>query len=206
MNRRNFLAAVVVIAAACSRETPVPDTATTTTIAPPPAASSAAPAVISTRTGGTYDGAMTWLRSTPAFAFTIEEGGVRAEGSMIRSTVGAEIVEFQSGGEQWRGTAGVQGVTWEKKNGSAWGTATPPSWANRLYQRVTVVFDPQKKEGDAQLVETNAATKHYRFTNANTGEQHDVIVSLADDSVQRITITGVMDLQIRPAAKAAPAS
>jgi len=149
---------------------------------------------------------MTWLRSTPAFAFTIEESGVRAEGTMTRSTVGAEIVEFRSGDDEWRGSAGVQGVTWEKKSAGGWTAATPPPWANRLYQRVTVVFDPQKKEGDAQLVDSDAATRHYRFTNANTGELHDVIVSLSDDSVRRITIAGAMDLQIRPRGETTPAS
>lgn len=206
MNRRSLFAAILIFAAACSRETPSPESTTT----PPPAAAAPATApgpspVVSTRTGGTYEGAMNWLRSTPAFDFTIEESGVRAEGTMIRPTVGAEIVELRTGGEQWRGTAGVQGVTWEKKNGSAWATATPPPWANRLYQRVTIAFDPQKKEGDAALVETDQATKHYRFTNANTGEQHDVIVNVTDDSVQRITIAGAMDLRIRPS-KAAPVS
>lgn len=205
MNRRNLLVAVAMVAAACSRETPAPDAVTTATPPPAPPTVTAAPPAVATRTGGTYEGAMTWLRSTPAFDFTIDESGVRAEGTMTRPTVGAETVEFRSGGEQWRGTAGVQGVTWEKKNGTAWAAATPPPWANRLYQRVTIAFDPQKKEGEAQLVSTDASTKHYRFTNANTGEQHDVIVNLSDDSAQRITIAGAMDLQIRPA-KATPAS
>lgn len=141
---------------------------------------------------------MTWLRSTGAFDFTIEESGVEAEGRMTRPTVGAEVVEFRANGEEWRGSAGVKGLTWEKRVAGNWTATEPPAYANRLYQRVTVAFDPQKKEGNAALVESDADTKHYRFTNANTGEVHDVIVNLADDSVQRITIGGVMDLQIRP--------
>lgn len=141
---------------------------------------------------------MTWLASTPAFRFVIDEAGVHAEGTMTRPTVGAEIVEFRANDEEWRGSAGIKGVTWERRNGGKWSAAEPPPFANRLYQRVTVAFDPQKKEGEPQLVDHDAQTNHYRFTNANTGEVHDVRVSRADDHVERITIGTSMDLQLTP--------
>jgi hypothetical protein len=159
---------------------------------------------MSTRTGGTYEGAMTWLRSTEGFRFAIDESGVHAEGTMSRPTVGAESVEFRANGEDWRGSAGPQGVSWERKIGGGWSPANPPAFANRLYQRVTLAFDPQKKEGEAQLVETDASSNHFRFTNANTGEVHDVRVSRADDRVERITIGSTMKLELTPLGSAPP--
>ena len=61
----------------------------------------------------------------------------------------------------------------------------------RLQQRVTLAFDPQKKEGAPQLVEAG----HYRFTNANTGEIHDVWVS-PDNRITRMTIGDSFELKI----------
>lgn len=147
---------------------------------------------------------MTWLRSTPGFRFVIEEAGVHAVGVMRRPTVGAESVEFRANDQEWRASAGAQGITWETRSGAEWSQAAPPPWANRLYQRVTIAFDPQKKEGDAQLVEHDDTSNHFRFTNANSGEVHDVRVSRADDRIERITIGNAMDLQLTPLDGATP--
>jgi len=171
---------------ACSKETPAPPPApagpkvTATAAAPEPArvASRAA----------SYEEAVIWFRSTPAFRFAITEGGVRGEGEMRRKTVGAEVVTVKVNGEEWRAEAGPKGVTWTR-NGAA---AETPEWGNRLYQRVTVAFDPQKVEGTAQLVDD-----HYRFTNANSGELHEVWVA-PDGHIERMTIGSSVDLKIEP--------
>ena len=66
-----------------------------------------------------------------------------------------------------------------------------PAFGKRVYQRVTLAFDPQKKEGAAQLVEPG----HYRFTNAKHSEVHDVWVT--DGSrVQRMKIGDAVELRI----------
>ncbi|MDQ3283443.1 MAG: hypothetical protein M3Q69_18745 [Acidobacteriota bacterium] len=131
---------------------------------------------------------MNWFRSAPAFSFVLEEGGVRAEGTMQRKTIGAETVTFRANGEEWRASAGANGVAWEKKSGGRWSAADAPPFGNRVYQRVTLAFDPQKKEGSAQLAGTEGASNHYRFTDANSGNVHDVWVAQSDGHVERMKI------------------
>lgn len=188
------------VAAACGREQPAPQPpATETHAAPQPQITAthvdAAPAL-----HASYDKAMDWLRSVPRFRFVIDEGGVRAEGTMTRPTVGAEKIEFRSNGDEWRAEAGPQGITWQKHKGNAWVAAAAPEYGNHLYQRVTLVFDPMKKEGAAKLVpgEPAATASLFRFTDANTGNVHEVWVSNAGNHVERIRIAGVMDLTIQP--------
>src|SRR5688572_26747843 len=180
-HERFWIYTTFLMAMACSRETPAPPAATTT-IAPPPAA-----AVKTAAKSGSYDEAMLWFRSAPAFRFVLDESGVHAEGNLTRETIGRESVQFRANGEEWRATAGVKGVAWERGGKPA----DPPDFGNRIYQRVTLAFDPQKKEGTAQLVEPG----HYRFTNANTGEVHDVWVT-ADNRIQRMKIGDAFELRI----------
>lgn len=134
---------------------------------------------------------MNWFRSAPTFHFALVEDGVQAEGDVTRKTIGTEVVTFKNGGDEWRATAGPRGVTWEKRGGGQWKSATPPAFGNRVYQRTTLAFDPQKKEGSAQRVEAN----HYRFTNANTGEVHDVWVT-NESRIARMTIGQSVELRI----------
>jgi hypothetical protein len=181
-HERFWISTIFLTAIACSREAPAPPPAATTTTAPPAAAVTTTAAK-----SGSYDEAMLWLRSAPAFRFVLDESGVHAEGNLRRETIGRETVQIRVNGEEWRATAGMKGVVWER-GGKA---AEAPPWGNRIYQRVTLAFDPQKKEGTAQLVEPG----HYRFTNSNTGEVHDVWVT-ADDRVQRMKIGDAVELKI----------
>lgn len=188
--------------AACSREAPAPAASTSSapSVTTDPAAVSTAAGTPPARQGdGSYDEAMIWFRSTNGFRFTIDENGVHAEGELSRKTVGAESVTFTVNGEQWRAAAGAQGVAWERRSGSSWTPTDMPPWGNRLYQRVTVVFDPQKQEGSAQLAGSEGETNHYRFTNANTGEVHEVWVSKADNHIERMKIGTAMELKITDA-------
>ncbi len=145
---------------------------------------------------GSYSEAMVWLQSAPAFHFVIDEGEVHAEGDLTRRTVGAESVRILANGEEWRATAGAQGVAWEVRKANGWSAAAAPFYGNRLYQRVTLAFDPQKREGDAQLIGTDGTSNHYRFTNANTGEVHDVWVSASDGHVERMKIGDSFEMRI----------
>ena len=177
---------IFLMALACSRETPVPSETTTTTATPPPSTTVATTAP-SPATGGSYDEAMLWFRSAPAFHFVVEEGGIHAEGDLTRKTIGLESIRFRANGEEWRAASGPRGVSWERGGK----VAAAPAYGNRLYQRVTLAFDPQKKEGTAQLAEPG----HYRFTNANTGEVHDVWVT-PDNQISRMTIENAFELTL----------
>lgn len=130
----------------------------------------------------------------------IDETGVHAEGDLTRRTIGAESIQFRANGEEWRTSTGPMGLAWERRQGGAWKAATGPAYGNRLFQRVTLAFDPQKKEGEAQLVGTEDGANHYRFTNANTSEVHDVWVNIADERIERVKIGDVFEMRVTVAA------
>lgn len=195
--RRLIVLTFFLALAACSREP----------VAPPPAngtADASRTATLPTQSTSiapagepSYDDAVIWLKTTPRFSFVLDEGGFRAEGEMTRTRVGAETVTFRAGGEEWRGEISPQGLVWKRRNGEAWSEALPPPFAGRLYQRITLGLDPQKKEGVAQLASREGPISVFRFTDANSGEIHQLRVR-ADGSVERITIGKDIDLQIDP--------
>lgn len=197
---RRPLAVFILLAAGCSNEQPVTESAageptppvavpSTATLTPAPAA---AP---QPQTSGTYQQAMDWLRSTKGFHFELVESGVRAEGDMVRPTVGAERVRFRADGIEWLATARPTGIVWHRKNGATWQKAAAPVYGDRIYQRVTLAFDPQKKEPEAQLAGGDAATNLYRFTNANTGEQHELWVAKRDGHIERMKIGEAVEIR-----------
>lgn len=184
----------------CSRETAVAPPAASEPGSVPPVAS-ASPTITQTQTiSTTYGGALDWLRSAPAFSFVLKEAGIEAEGEVRRERIGAERVQFKAGGEEWRAASSPQGVTWEKRGAGGWSSAEAPPFGNRVYQRVTLAFDPQKKEGEAQLVGSDDAVNQYRFTDANTGELHDVWVSRVTGHPERMTIGETVELRLAPLA------
>jgi hypothetical protein len=192
---RRFVLAFVALAAACSPEKPAPPS-------PPPVASDtvATTAPVTTTTQmpelqkGTYDEALLWLKSAKHFTFTLDEPGLHAEGEMTRKTPGAEKVRFRANGEEWTAEALRQGIVWKRGGKSA----NPPEYGNRLYQRVTLAIDPQKKEGVPLLVSTEGDTNLYRFTDANTGQVHEVAVRKSDSSVARIKIGEHSEITFAP--------
>ena len=171
---------LIVLAAACSRETKTPPSEAPATVTPAPTSTTAA---------GTprYEDAVRWFRTTPGFHFVIEEAGVRAEGEMARSTVGAEEVRVTVNGEEWSAKTSAQGVVWKR----AGKEVPPPDWGNRLFQRVTVAFDPEKSEGQAEL----AGPRHYRFTDANSAAVHNVGVNDAGQ-IETITIGNTVSMTL----------
>jgi hypothetical protein len=181
-----FVFLLVTAALACSRERPVD--VSTTTPAPPPASPPSAAAKVSPSVG--YDEALDWFRTTKGFHFVLEDAGMRAEGDMVRPAMGTERVRMTIDGAEWLAAAGRQGVTWYRREGSAWKPAAEPENGGRLYQRVTVAFDPQKREGSAQ----HAGGDLYRFTNANSGELHTVRVT--NGRIIEMTIGDAMKLAI----------
>lgn len=117
----------------------------------------------------------------------VDPRGVQAEGEMTRSTPGMERVRFKaSDGISWIGEAKPAGVVWSR-NGKH--EQAPPDITNRVWQRTTMVLDPQKKEGGPQLAGTEPLAgellNHYHFTNANSGEANDVWVSSTDGRITK---------------------
>lgn len=194
---RRFLLASLVLAAACSREVPAPSQTASQppdTVPPPPAASTATP--MPQLQKGTYDEALLWFRSAAGFRFVLEDHGIRAEGEMERSTPGREKVQFRAGGSEWLAEASPRGVAWKRRDGASWTSVEAPEFGPRIYQRVTVAFDPQKKEGVPLLVSQEGDTNLYRFTDANTGQVHELWVAKADARVERIKVGETVDLRI----------
>jgi hypothetical protein len=107
-------------------------------------------------------------------------------------------VQFRAGGSEWLAEASARGVTWKRRDGGAWTSVDAPEFGSRIYQRVTVAFDPQKKEGVPLLASQEGDTNLYRFTDANTGEVHELWVAKADARVERIKIAESVDLRITP--------
>jgi hypothetical protein len=172
------VAFVLLLLCACGREEP---SNTTTTAAPAPlptASESAPPAAAPARRANrstpqkcagdrSYEQALDCFRISSGFHFTLD--GVRGE--MTRPTPGLERVQFRStDGVTWTGESKHQGVVW---------------------QRTTMVLDPQKKEGSPQLAGTETIAgepcNHYHFTNANSGEANEVWVSTRDGRIVKWT-------------------
>jgi hypothetical protein len=139
---------------------------------------------------GSYEQALDCFRMTTGFAFVLADpNGVQAEGEMNRATLGMERVRFKaSDGVSWIGEAKAAGVVWSR-NGKH--EQSPPDITNRVWQRTTMVLDPQKKEGAPKLAGTEPLDgellNHYHFTNANSGEANDVWVSTRDGRITKWT-------------------
>jgi hypothetical protein len=189
-----------ILIAACSRETPAPPPAAapSTATQTPAATQTVQPVAPVPVVKGTYDEAMNWFRSAKGFTFVLDDGDVHAEGRMARRTVGAESVELKANGTEWRASSGPLGVTWERRTNGKWAKADAPQFGNRVYQRLTLGVDPQKKEGAAQLAGSEGTTNHFRFTNANSGELHEVWVAQADSHLERMKIGDSVDLKVTP--------
>jgi hypothetical protein len=146
---------------------------------------------------GSYGQAVDCFRSTSRAVFSIvEPKGLRAEGEMTRSTIGAEREQFTLHGAgrddgEWSAETKATGVIWTHG-----GKRTPsePPVADRIWQRTTLYIDPQKKEGEAQRAGNESVGGEecirYRFTDANNGDLHDVWISTADGHIVRIKVEG----------------
>lgn len=192
---RRFIFVTLALAVACSPETPAPPATPvpTTTTAPPEVTTTTR---VPTLQKGTYDEALLWFRATKGFHFVLDDDGVHAEGEVTRATPGAEKVQLRTGGAEWLAETSAQGVSWKRRSAGAWKTADTPDWGPRVYQRLTLPFDPQKKEGVPLLASEEGETNLYRFTNANTGEVHELWVRKSDAALERVKIGDKVDLKI----------
>jgi hypothetical protein len=203
---KRLIVIVALLTAACGREETEPNTATLPASPPRPHTSTAIGGIIPSPLpphshvpnrstpekcagDGSYEQALDCFRIASRFSFVISDAkGVIAEGEMTRSTPGLERVQFKAAGASWTGEAKHSGVVWSR-NGKH--EQSPPDITNRVWQRTTMVLDPQKKEGAPQLAGLEPfggeMFNHYHFTNANSGESNDVWVSTRDGRITKWT-------------------
>lgn len=204
---RRWIVLIALVCAACGREEPEtttmpsapPRPRTSTTAMPPLATPSAPPHAANKSTpqkcagDGSYEQAIDCFRMSSGFHFALGD----AKGEMSRPTPGMERVQFKSGGVTWVAEAKHAGVVWSR-NGKH--ELSPPEITDRVWQRTTMVLDPQKKEGNPQLAGAETVSgepsNHYHFTNANSGESNDVWVSTRDGRIVKWTI-GTSTLELK---------
>jgi hypothetical protein len=167
VNRR--IAIALALLAACSREQKqVPAVQP----APKPAAVPAPPAKAPET--GSYEAAVERFRISKGFHFTFNGG----EGSLERPRQGMERVRVRTGHDEWVAEVKPVGVVWSK-NGKH--EMDVPESLQRLFQRVTIFPDPQKKEESAQRIGDT-----FVFTNANGGEHY--VVRVVDGNIVELKI------------------
>ena len=112
------------------------------------------------------------FRVSRGFHFTFTDG----DGELRRPRQGMEElrVHVARGADrgEWLASVKPTGVVWTKDGGHV---ADVPQSMQRLFQRLTIFPDPQKKEGAAQR-----AGDHFEFTDANSGERYVVTVKGAE--------------------------
>jgi hypothetical protein len=127
---------------------------------------------------GSYEQALECFRMSSGFHFRVTSPAITASGTLQRPRIGEERVTMG----EWSAETKRGGIVWTR-NGKP---AKPTPELERLYQRLTIYLDPQKKEGAPQLVDANGATKHYAFTDANSGETYDVLVAKDDGRLVKL--------------------
>lgn len=194
---RRIALLLVVAAAACRQEHPAARpgaTPTTTTLAPSPHSaagpvqSTAPPPVRKARStpqqcsgDGSYEQAVECLRIAATLDFTSSLGN----GRLTRSTIGAERLTIHAADGNWTAEPRPNGIVWTHDNQH---TTRVPQPLERLYQRLTIFPDPQKKEGGARLAATEGETKRYEFTDANNADRYVVWVSATDGHMAKVQI------------------
>jgi hypothetical protein len=182
------LAILLLIVAACRpREAPhranvpapKPSATTSTTTPPPSRVAVPKPRAVSTPAkcagDGSYEQAVDCFRMSSGFRFRVTSPAVTARGALERPRIGQERVTVGD----WTAVASPGGIVWTRGGKPA----APSPELERLYQRLTLYLDPQKKEGAPQLVDAHGDTNHYHFTDANSGEAYDVFVAKGDGRI-----------------------
>jgi len=197
MKRFFFLIAIVTIA--CRRnETPVPPppqqtAAPSTSMAPAPTPRKRITSTAEKCGGdGSYDSAVDCFRIASRLRFTVDSPALSGSGELTRRRIGEEHLDLSLKDGHWIAEPRPTGIAWMREGQKA----TPSPEMERLYQRLTLYLDPQKKEGVPSLagVEPLAGTNtnHFRFTDANNGESYDVWTSLTDGHIVQMKVGGMV--------------
>jgi len=127
---------------------------------------------------GSYEQAVECFRMSSGFRFRVTSPELSGGGRLQRPRIGEEMVTVG----EWTAESKNGAIVWTKGGKPA----APSPELERLYQRLTLYLDPQKREGAPQLVDANGNAKHYHFTDANSGEVYDVYVAKDDGRIVRL--------------------
>ncbi|HEV2721137.1 MAG TPA: hypothetical protein VG323_14035 [Thermoanaerobaculia bacterium] len=124
---------------------------------------------------GSYEQAVECFRMSTGFRFRVTSPALNGVGTLQRPRIGQERVTMG----EWTAETTPGGIVWTRGGKPA----TPSVELERLYQRLTLYLDPQKKEGTPQLAGSTAKANHYHFTDVNSGEAYDVFVAKDDGRI-----------------------
>jgi hypothetical protein len=181
--RRVFVCLTLIAFVACRREQPVKPVPPSSVIRHPSSVSArpvpAAPKLPMKSTpqhcagDGSYDAAVECIRIAARLDFKSSDGA----GNMIRTTPGAERLILDTSDGHWVAEAQRTGIIWTH-NGKP--VKDVPRNLEKLWERLTLFPDPQKKEAKPVLsMEGNV--RRYDFTDANTGDRYSVWVAAPGD-------------------------
>jgi hypothetical protein len=185
---RRVIIACILVFVACREERPAPPARPA---APPRVAPSPAPPVVAKKPvrstsqqcagDGSYEAAVDCIRIAAKLTFKSSAG----DGELARERVGAERLSIHRRDGNWTAEPKPAGIIWTHDGQHA--TNVPPE-LEKLYQRLTLFPDPQKKEGSATLAATEGDFKRYEFTDANNGDKYVVWVSTKDGHIARLKV------------------
>jgi len=186
--RRVVLVFALSFALACQREPKArlisrrPESATRST--PQPAAPQPARPLKSTPSrcvgDGSYASAVECVRIASALKFKSSDG----DGEMTRPTPGAERLVLHAKDGEWLAESKRSGIVWTHDGQPA---KDVPQKLAKLWERLTIFPDPQKKEGAPKL-SMEGEVRRYDFTDANTGDRYSVWVSPADGHITKLQV------------------
>lgn len=137
---------------------------------------------------GSYEQAVECFRMSSGFRFHVASPAINGNGELRRPRIGQEQMTVGD----WSAESKVGGIVWTRGGKPA----TPSPELERLYQRLTIYLDPQKKEGSPQLADSSGNKNHYRFTDANSGEPYDVYIAKDDGRIVELR-AGKTDISIQ---------
>jgi hypothetical protein len=133
---------------------------------------------------GSYAAAVDCIRIAAALHFKSSDGA----GDMIRSTPGAERMVLNGSDGEWIAEAKRSGVVWTH-NGKA--VKDVPPKLEKLWERLTLFPDPQKKEG-TPVLSMEGNVRRYDFTDVNTGDRYSVWVAPDDGHITKLRVNDWM--------------
>jgi hypothetical protein len=133
---------------------------------------------------GSYNAAVECIRIAAALHFKSTDGA----GDMIRTTPGAERLVVDTSDGHWVAEAKRTGIIWTH-NGNA--VKDVPRKLEKLWERLTIFPDPQKKEGKP-LLSMEGTVRRYDFTDANTGDRYSVWVAPGDGHITKLRVNDWM--------------
>jgi hypothetical protein len=129
---------------------------------------------------GSYEAALDCIRMAAALRFHSTDG----DGEMVRRTMGAERLSVHAAGGEWIAEAKKNGIVWTHNGQHA--TDVAPA-LEKLWERLTIFPDPQKKEGTPQL-SMEGDVRRYDFTDVNTGDRYKVWVAPGDGHITKLQV------------------